>query len=133
MKIEVIPNCFDANGEAEQKLELAVKQDGLHPLSMSVPPVRNSSHWHRFSTSLYILEGQLKITDVMLEKTYTAGPGCRVSAGEIVRHFACVGDQGPWARATDAAVIMRDDAKVLGKGGHLTRPKTSDAAKSCDE
>ena len=86
MKIEVIPNCFDANGEAEQKLELAVKQDGLHPLSMSVPPVRNSSHWHRFSTSLYILEGQLKITDVMLEKTYTAGPGCRVDVPARVLH-----------------------------------------------
>jgi hypothetical protein len=86
MNIAVSPHYFDANSEAQQTLEQAVKQDGLHSVSMFVPPVKNSSHWHRFSTSLYILEGQLKITDVMLGKTHTAGPGCRVDVPARVLH-----------------------------------------------
>ena len=63
-----------------------IKAMGLHPIEMDVPAVSNKSHWHRFSTRIYILKGQLNITDSRLGKTFTAGPGDLVEVPERTLH-----------------------------------------------
>ena len=59
---------------------------GLHLVEMDVPAVSNQSHWHRFSTRIYILQGQLQITDSGLGQSFTAGPGDLVEVPERVLH-----------------------------------------------
>lgn len=58
----------------------------LYPVEMLVPPVSNASHWHGFSTRIYILEGELTITDHVLKQAFTAGPGALVEVPERVLH-----------------------------------------------
>ena len=58
----------------------------LHAIEMQVPPVSNDSHWHRFSTRIYILEGELNITDSLRGITLKAGPGALVEVPERVLH-----------------------------------------------
>ncbi|MSQ99685.1 MAG: hypothetical protein EXR85_10400 [Xanthomonadales bacterium] len=64
--------------------EIAAQQ--LYPVEMLVPPVSNESHWHSFSTRIYILEGELTITDHVLKQAFTAGPGALVEVPQRVLH-----------------------------------------------
>jgi uncharacterized RmlC-like cupin family protein len=64
--------------------EIAAQE--LYPVEMLVPPVRNASHWHGFSTRIYILEGELIITDHGLHQAFTAGAGSLVEVPERVLH-----------------------------------------------
>ena len=63
-----------------------IKAHGLHAVKMKVEPVVNESHWHRFSTRIYILEGELLITDSARKLTLKAGPGALVEVPERVLH-----------------------------------------------
>jgi len=58
----------------------------MHAAEMDVPPVKNDSHWHEFSTRIYILEGELNITDSARNRTYLAGPGAMVEVPARVLH-----------------------------------------------
>lgn len=69
-------------GEALDELE----RNGLFPVEMDVPAVKNDSHWHEFSTLIYILQGELTITDATNNRVLTAGPGCRVDVPTRVLH-----------------------------------------------
>lgn len=82
MKIAVHPDHFSSRAQAYDEIEIAA----LHPVDMTVPPVSNDSHWHDFSTQLYILEGELCITDVAQDRTLVAGPGARVDVPARVLH-----------------------------------------------
>ena len=82
VKITVEPNHFSSPDEARQ--EIADK--GLHVCEMNVPAVDNQSHWHRFSTLIYILDGELHITDSAHGEELVAGPGSRVAVPERVLH-----------------------------------------------
>jgi hypothetical protein len=53
MKITLITDHFDTMDQAYSEME----QAGLNPVEMNVPAVKNESHWHDFSTWLYVLEG----------------------------------------------------------------------------
>jgi uncharacterized RmlC-like cupin family protein len=81
-KIVLHRNYFSSEDQIWDELEL----NGLHAMEMDVPAVANESHWHEFSTWMYILSGELNITDSKLEKTLKAGPGCRVDVPERVLH-----------------------------------------------
>lgn len=82
MIIRVHPNAIQQPAEARE----AIRQAGLHALEMNVPAVSNSSHWHAFSTRFYILEGELRITDINQAKEFVAGPGACVEVPERVLH-----------------------------------------------
>jgi hypothetical protein len=58
----------------------------LYPVEMWVAPVSNASHWHGFSTRIYVLEGELIITDHVLKQAFTAGPGALVEVPERALH-----------------------------------------------
>ena len=82
MNIRVHPRYFNAPHEAIAEIEA----QKLYPVEMLVPPVSNASHWHGFSTRIYILEGELTITDHVLKQAFTAGPGALVEVPERVLH-----------------------------------------------
>lgn len=82
MKIDVIPDYFLQPAEAFDE----IRSRGLHPVEMNVPPVSNDSHWHTFSTRIYVLEGELNITDSSRNLTLKAGPGALVEVPERVLH-----------------------------------------------
>ncbi len=81
-KIVVHPNHFSSAGPVFDELEL----NGLHVVEMDVPAVRNEPHWHEFSTWIYVLEGELLITDTAQDRTLKATPGTRVDVPERVLH-----------------------------------------------
>lgn len=82
MNIRVHPSYFATPLQAFAEIEA----NQLYPVEMSVPPVSNESHWHSFSTWIYILEGELIITDFGLGQSFTAGPGALVKVPERVLH-----------------------------------------------
>jgi hypothetical protein len=82
MNITVKENHFSTRDEAL----LEISEAGLFPLEMFVAPVKNTSHWHDFSTIIFIVEGELKITDVASQNILVAGRGSRVTVPERVLH-----------------------------------------------
>ena len=82
MKITVNENHFDTASKAFAEIRKA----GQVPVEMNVPAVCNESHWHRFSTWIYVLEGTLYITDTTLGRTLEARRGSRVEVPERVLH-----------------------------------------------
>lgn len=82
MNIRVETAYFNAPSEAFEEIEA----QKLFPVEMAVPPVRNESHWHNFSTRIYLLEGELTITDSVLGQSFQAGPGTLVEVPERVLH-----------------------------------------------
>ena len=82
MKVSVHHGHFSAPEEAFDELEW----NGLFPVEMDVPAVKNESHWHDFSTLIFILEGELIITDASNDRVHTAGPGSRVNVPVRVLH-----------------------------------------------
>jgi hypothetical protein len=82
MKITVHRKHFNSPEQAYDEMEIA----GLYPTEMDVPAVKNESHWHDFSTWIYMLEGVLKITDTAQDRVLTAEPGSRVDVPERVLH-----------------------------------------------
>lgn len=81
-RIAVHPDHFSDMAQVYDELEM----NGLHVVEMDVPAVRNTPHWHEFTTWLYIIEGELAITDTELDRTFTAQKGCRVDVPERVLH-----------------------------------------------
>ena len=81
-KIVVHPNHFSSEEQVFDELEI----NGLHIVEMDVPAVDNEPHWHDFSTWIYILRGELNITDSAQDKTFKATAGCRVDVPERVLH-----------------------------------------------
>ena len=82
MKITVHEKHFSSASQAYDEIEIA----GRYAAEMDVPAVRNESHWHRFSTWIYILEGELHITDTVRDRTLRAPAGSRVDVPERVLH-----------------------------------------------
>ena len=82
MRISVRDGHFKHASQAHEEIASL----GLYAVEMTVPPVRNGSHWHRFSTRIYILEGELNITDWSRKVTFRAGPGALVRVPERVLH-----------------------------------------------
>ena len=82
MQIIVQENHFNSPSQAFEEIGSASQ----FPVEMDVPAVCNESHWHRFSTWIYVLEGTLYITDSALDKTLKAPKGSRVEVPEGVLH-----------------------------------------------
>jgi hypothetical protein len=80
--IAVHPDHFTTAADALEKIAAA----GLHVMQANVPAVKNQSHWHTFSTRIYILEGVLLISDTARGRVLRAGPGSRVDVPARVLH-----------------------------------------------
>jgi uncharacterized RmlC-like cupin family protein len=82
MNVRVHRGYFREPDQASAEIEA----QRLYAVEMLVPPVSNASHWHRFSTRIYILDGELTITDHELKQAFTAGPGDLVEVPQRVLH-----------------------------------------------
>jgi len=82
VKISVEQNHFPSPEAVRQE----IADQGMHLCEMKFPAVDNQSHWHRFSTLIYILDGELHIKDSARAEVLVAGPGSRVSVPERVLH-----------------------------------------------
>lgn len=83
MKIKVTENVFVSIEDLRGKLT----DRGYFIQEIPFPELTNKPHWHSFDSSLYILEGEVKITDVNEGVTLLATPGCRVDFPPEVIHF----------------------------------------------
>jgi len=81
-KIVVHSNHFSSEEQVYDEIEM----NGLYMVEMDVPAVANQPHWHEFSTWIYMLEGELSITDTGQDKTFRATTGDRVDVPERVLH-----------------------------------------------
>jgi hypothetical protein len=81
-KIVVHPKYFSSEDHVFDELEM----NGMFIAEMDVPAVANAPHWHSFTTWMYILEGELHITDTGQDRTLTAKKGARVDVPERVLH-----------------------------------------------
>ena len=72
--------------DTEDKIEAELRRQGLYFLKLDVPAVENGSHWHDFSSTFYITEGTLYLSDVASGTIHEAGPGARVSVPEGTLH-----------------------------------------------
>ncbi len=82
MSVRVVADFFSDADRADQDLAA----HGLHRVVYDVPPVKNTAHWHEFSTRIYILAGELNITDCASGETVRAGPGALVEVPARVLH-----------------------------------------------
>ena len=85
MKLSVHRDHFRSPEQAYDEMEI----NGLYPVEMDVPAVKNESHWHEFSTWMYVLEGEVHITDTAHDRVLVAGPGSRVDVPERVTNPIC--------------------------------------------
>lgn len=72
--------------ESPHAVEAQLRGMGLHFLTLDVPPVENTAHWHSFSSVFYITKGSLMLTDVTSGDVLEAGPGSRVSVPAKTLH-----------------------------------------------
>ena len=82
MKLSVHRDHFNSPAQAYDEIEIA----GFYTVEMDVPAVNNESHWHDFSTWIYVLEGELLMTDTAHDRVLFAEPGSRVDVPQRVLH-----------------------------------------------
>ena len=80
--ITLEPNHFASAADAEA--ELASSE--LFAMEFAVPAVASAVHWHRFDAVLYLLEGELQLTDASADKVLRVTPGCKVTIPQGTLH-----------------------------------------------
>ena len=73
---------FSTEGEAVAEIESA----GYWPMTLSFSAEKNEDHWHDFDAMIFILEGELGLTESETGETCTCGPGTRIVAKAGVLH-----------------------------------------------
>ena len=78
---------IDYNYFKEESEVLAeIKAAGYFPLTLNFPAESNGDHWHDFDSMVYILEGEITVTDTKTGESYTCGAGTKVMAPGGVLH-----------------------------------------------
>jgi len=92
--MNVQPNHFSDEAQAVAEIEAA----GYFPLTLDFPAEDNEAHWHDFDSMVYILEGEISVTDTETQENCICGAGTRIiaSAGQLHRestkgHKAVIG------------------------------------------
>jgi quercetin dioxygenase-like cupin family protein len=82
----------------ESKVLAEIEAAGYFPLKMDFPAEINDDHWHDFDSTVYILDGELIITDSETNESCVCTRGTKIVApsGELHReksggHCALVG------------------------------------------
>jgi hypothetical protein len=53
---------------------------GYFPLTLNFSEENSDLHWHDFDSLVYVLDGEVKITDGQTDEVYVCGAGTRISA-----------------------------------------------------
>lgn len=105
MSMIVTENAFTSKEQAIEEIKAA----NLWLLEVDVEPKQADAHWHEFYAQVYILEGQLKITDVASGIEYVCGPGTRMIVPPRTLHS----EDYPGAKIVFGISI---DPAMLGEG-----------------
>lgn len=74
MAMIVTENAFTSKQQAIEEIRAA----NLWLVETDVEPRQADAHWHEFYSQTYVLEGQLKVTDVASGIEYVCGTGTRM-------------------------------------------------------
>ncbi|MFT5612647.1 MAG: hypothetical protein ACI9WC_003547 [Arenicella sp.] len=74
MRAKVMKNHFTNEAEAVA----TIKKAGFFPAILDIDPVTNTPHWHDFDSMLFVLDGQLMITNDVSGEVCVLEPGDRV-------------------------------------------------------
>ena len=80
--MDVEHNYFKDESEVLAEINAA----GYFPLTLDFPAESNDDHWHDFDSMVYILEGEITITETATGDRCTCGAGTRIIASGGVLH-----------------------------------------------
>ena len=80
--MENLITTFDSEASAMADIEAA----GFHSITMEFAAGENEPHWHDFDAFVFVLEGELVLTDVESGESRVCGPGTKVQAARGVLH-----------------------------------------------
>jgi cupin domain len=70
----------------EEEAVAEIKAAGFWPVTFEFQPKKSETHWHDFDSMVFILEGEISLTEVETGETCVYGPGTRVRAKAGVLH-----------------------------------------------
>ncbi len=74
--MDIRTNHFSTEEEAVAEIKAA----GYWPVTVELEPEKSEDHWHDFDSMLFMLEGELSVTEADIGETCVCGPGARVIA-----------------------------------------------------
>jgi mannose-6-phosphate isomerase-like protein (cupin superfamily) len=80
--VDISLNHFTDESQAMREIEAA----GYHPITLDFPKLENENHWHEFDSYVYVLEGEITITDADTGETCDCPAGTRIVAPRGVLH-----------------------------------------------
>ena len=82
LEMDIDHNHFSDEASALKEIEAA----GYKPITLEFPAESNDDHWHDFDSMLYIIDGDLTITETETGETCVCGVGSRIVASHGVLH-----------------------------------------------
>ena len=82
MGISKIHDAFTLEDEAMAAIHAA----GFYPLTLEFPAETNENHWHDFDSIIFVLEGELVITEAATGETLACGAGSRIDFPRGILH-----------------------------------------------
>jgi quercetin dioxygenase-like cupin family protein len=73
---------FTDESEALAEIEAA----GYFPVTIDFPAESNEDHWHDFDSMVYILSGEVTVTETETGESCTCGQGTRIVASAGILH-----------------------------------------------
>ncbi|MEQ8313304.1 MAG: cupin domain-containing protein [Gammaproteobacteria bacterium] len=83
MLITVEDNCFSSEKAARKSLQ----EKWAFVMDIDFPALVNNPHWHSFDSCLYLVDGEVTVTDVEANKSVTAKKGSTINFPSRVVHF----------------------------------------------
>jgi len=82
MTVDITSDHFTTEEEAVAEITAA----GYWPLTIEFPPEKNDNHWHEFDSMVFVLKGEVALTEADTGEHCVCGPGTRIIAKAGVRH-----------------------------------------------
>jgi uncharacterized cupin superfamily protein len=82
MAMDLRSNHFSTEEEAVAEIKAA----GFWPITVEFPAEKNENHWHDFDAMVFVLEGEVSISEAETGECCTCGPGTRMSAKAGIVH-----------------------------------------------
>ena len=70
----------------EEEAISEIKAAGFWPMTIELRPKKSDTHWHDFDSMVYVLNGEITLTEAETGETCVCGPGTRITAKAGVLH-----------------------------------------------
>jgi len=113
MAVTVTPDRFSSESDAETFFETL----GLHVLTQDRPARRSEPHWHDFDAKIFVVTGELSLTEVDTGIVHQCGPGALVEVDAGTMH---VEDFPEYRSVTGLTVPYDQMSKPIDKPAPVT-------------